>query len=98
MTHACHIGIESIWDLQRQSQIGYGTVASSSIEEFFRSQERQGGHYSNFYETMSMAENRVNNTAEGIQRVRNSHGKPKGMDVGVIIQGVSTCSSICLLF
>ncbi len=71
-------GIESIWDLQRQSQIGYGTVASSSIEEFFRSQERLGGHYSNFYETMSMAENRVNNTAEGIRRVRNSHGKPKG--------------------
>ena len=70
-------GISSIWDLKEQSQIRYGTVQASSVEQFFRSQEQMLGHYKAFYETMSFPENQVSSFEMGLERVRDSFGKPK---------------------
>ncbi len=71
-------GVSSIWDLQRQERVQYGTVKASSVENFFKSQEQMQGHYASFYETMNFADNQVESLQEGLERVKESFGKPAG--------------------
>ena len=75
------LGITSIWDLQKQSYVQYGTVKGSSVDHFFKTQEQMMGHYADFYETMNFQENQVESLEVGLKRVQDSYTKPKSKHI-----------------
>ena len=77
------IGIQSVNDLANQRSIRYGTVLNSAVEEFFSSQTTDV--YKRMYHSMVDNDGFVNNSAQGISRVRESYGKSASKKICILI-------------
>ena len=63
-------------DLADQHQIKYGTTVNSAPKAFFEAQAVDP--YKKMFAFMSAENTWVENTSVGIEKVRDSYGKPKG--------------------
>ena len=70
------LGINTLHDLVDQSDVAYGTIQGSSLSTILSDMTTEP------YVTMHthMIDHLVQNTSEGVERVHNSYGIPKGIN------------------